>query len=110
MFFFKKVKRAPLDPILGINTAFAQDKRANKINLGVGTYKTAELKPYVLPSVKKAEKILLGQDLSKEYLAIEGDKLYLEKIKELVLGKESGPATVFQTIGGTAALRVGADF
>lgn len=112
MAFFEKLELAPADPILGITAAFNADTRKNKTNLGVGSYKTSDLKPYVLPSVKEAEKVLLEQNLNKEYLGIEGDKRYLELLKELVFGKVQDPSKIvaLQSIGGTGALRVGGDF
>jgi aspartate/tyrosine/aromatic aminotransferase len=112
MAFFEKLGSAPADPILGITAAFIADTRKNKTNLGVGSYKTIDLKPFVLPAVKQAEKLLLDQDLNKEYLGIEGDKKYLTLVKELVFGYDVDPSKIvaFQSVGGTGALRVGGDF
>jgi aspartate aminotransferase, chloroplastic len=47
------VEMAPPDPILGVSEAFKADTSADKLNLGVGAYRTDELKPYVLEVVKK---------------------------------------------------------
>lgn len=47
------VEQAPPDPILGVSEAFKASTNANKLNLGVGAYRTEELKPYVLEVVKK---------------------------------------------------------
>jgi aspartate aminotransferase, chloroplastic len=47
------VEMAPPDPILGVSEAFKADTSAEKLNLGVGAYRTDELKPYVLEVVKK---------------------------------------------------------
>jgi aspartate aminotransferase len=44
---------APPDPILGVSEAFKASKDPNKLNLGVGAYRTEELQPYVLEVVKK---------------------------------------------------------
>jgi hypothetical protein len=44
---------APPDPILGVSEAFRASTDKNKLNLGVGAYRTEELKPYVLNVVKK---------------------------------------------------------
>lgn len=110
MTFFDQVELAAVDPILGVQIAFAQDPRENKINLGVGTYKTADLKPLILDSVKQVEKILLDEELSKEYLPIDGDKVFLDKTQELVLGNIDEKVFVAQSVGGTGALRVGGDF
>ena len=47
------VEMAPPDPILGVSEAFRASTSPNKLNLGVGAYRTEELKPYVLNVVKK---------------------------------------------------------
>lgn len=47
------VEMAPPDPILGVSEAFKASTSANKLNLGVGAYRTEELQPYVLEVVKK---------------------------------------------------------
>lgn len=47
------VEMAPPDPILGVSEAFKADDSPDKLNLGVGAYRTDELQPYVLNVVKK---------------------------------------------------------
>ena len=37
----------------GVSEAFKRDTNDTKLNLGVGAYRTEELKPYVLDVVKK---------------------------------------------------------
>lgn len=49
-----QVPQAPPDPILGISEAFKASNSPDKLNLGVGAYRTEELKPYVLDVVKQA--------------------------------------------------------
>ena len=49
------VEQAPADPILGVSEAFKADTSPDKLNLGVGAYRTEDLKPYVLGVVKKVE-------------------------------------------------------
>ncbi|MFZ0564736.1 MAG: amino acid aminotransferase [Chlamydiales bacterium] len=112
MAFFKNVKPAPADPILDLTRAFAADKRENKVNLGVGAYKTIDLEPLILSSVKKAEALLLERETSKDYLPIEGFKKYLQASKELIFGSSvsSDHVVSVQSVGGTGALRVGAIF
>ncbi len=115
MGFFDLVPLAPPDPILGLTSAFLSDKRALKVNLGVGLYKETNLQTPVLVSVKMAEKILLQEEKSKEYLPISGDELFLEHTGELVFGKTlwsgaKGCISSFQSLGGTGALSIGATF
>ena len=49
------VEQAPADPILGVSEAFKADTSPDKLNLGVGAYRTEDLKPYVLGVVKKVQ-------------------------------------------------------
>ena len=48
---WSSVPTAPADPILGLNARFAEDQNPNKLNLGVGAYRTEEGKPLVLNAV-----------------------------------------------------------
>jgi len=61
---------APLDPIIGLNEAFQQDDFPKKVIVGVGAYRDDQGKPFVLPSVREAEKILLEKKLDMEYTGI----------------------------------------
>lgn len=115
MSFFDSISQLPEDPILGIGPAFAADPRPNKINLGIGSYKDGAGLPFVLTSVKKAEALLLERPLSKEYLPIEGNPQFIEEVQRLIFGRDypegfGGRAVTVQTVGGTGALRLGAEF
>eukprot|EP00271_Cylindrocystis_brebissonii_P009765 TRINITY_DN24_c0_g1_i1.p1 TRINITY_DN24_c0_g1~~TRINITY_DN24_c0_g1_i1.p1 ORF type:complete len:521 (-),score=112.77 TRINITY_DN24_c0_g1_i1:503-1945(-) len=112
---FEGVPMAPPDPILGVSEAFRADDSDLKLNLGVGAYRTEELKPLVLNVVKKAEKLMLEKSENKEYLPIEGLAAFNLATAELLLGadnaaiKEKRVATV-QGLSGTGSLRLGAAF
>ncbi len=112
---FQHITKAPADPILGLNDAFKNETSPNKINLGVGVYKTETGDTPILDCVKKAEKIILEKEKTKSYLGIHGTDEYIKIVKELIFGKDSQLiaakriATV-QSPGGTGALRIGADF
>lgn len=110
MVFFDNVPLAPVDPIFGVALAFAADHRPEKINLGVGTYRGENLAPYVLPVVKKAERLLLESEPHKEYLPIDGERAYVETITALVLGGATDEVATLQTVGGTGGLRLAATF
>lgn len=115
MSFFDQVSLLPPDPIFGLQAAFLADPREGKVDLSVGVYKTADLKTPILSSVKKAEKILLETEKSKGYLPGEGDKSYLEQVGLLTFGEEfwkrsADRIQAAQSIGGTGALRLGAEF
>ena len=61
---------APLDPIIGLNEAFQADDFPQKVIVGVGAYRDDGGKPYVLPCVREAEKILMEKGLDMEYAGI----------------------------------------
>ena len=112
MRYFKDLEREPADPILGLNQSFAADLRSLKVNLGAGVYKTEDLKPYILKTVKKAEARLLENEKSKDYLPIDGSAEFVRLTKELVFGAAGPLDRIYgaQATGGTGALRVGGAF
>lgn len=115
MHFFEHVELVPPDPILGLQVAYNQDPRTTKVNLSVGVYKTPDLKTPILKTVKKAEALILENEKSKEYLPIDGDSSFTERSGQLIFGrgfwvKNNHRIHAFQSVGGTGALRIGADF
>lgn len=110
--FFDSVLPTEEDPILGLPILVAKDPRPNKVNLGIGSYKTAQGSSLLLNSVVKAEETLVALKKPRDYLPIEGDPLFNQKMIELNLGVEAPKerVTCFQTIGGTQALRLGGEF
>lgn len=112
MNFFKSVIEAPPDSILGLNVSFFADTREQKVNLGAGVYKTSDLKPFILNTVKKAETLLLEKENSKDYLPIDGLPDYVALTKSLIFEDTSRHAAIYgtQTVGGTAALCIGSRF
>lgn len=100
----------PDDPILGLNVAFRKEMRPNKVNLGVGAYRTALGEPLVLPSVLKAEAALTSRNLNKEYLPIDGDAEFVQQMKKLIFGDAIVHLFGAQMIGGTGALRMGGEY
>lgn len=112
MSIFDSLETLPDDPILGLTVAFKSDPRPNKVNLGVGAYKDADGNPMVLNCVRKAELLLIDQDLNKEYPPISGGPEFVQDELELLYGKELLSERIFgaQTLGGTGALRVGGEF
>jgi len=112
---FDDVPRAQEDAILGLTEAFAQDPNPRKINLSVGVYKDATGQTSILPTVKKAEARILAVEKTKNYLGMQGLPEYARAVQDLVFGPRhpvvvSRRAATVQTPGGTAALRVAADF
>lgn len=115
MVFFEKIQEVPDDPILSMPVVFAADPRPKKVNLGIGVYKDALGKPLVFTAVLDAEKKLLSEPISKEYLAMDGHREYVKECLKLVFGSgsakiESGEIFATQCVGGTGALRLAAEF
>jgi len=107
---FATIEMAPRDPILGITEAFNADKNPNKINLGVGVYYDDNGKVPLLECVKKAEASLMEKASPRTYLPIDGLAAYDKAVQELVFGADSAVIKEKQAIGGTGALKLGADF
>ncbi|XLZ70486.1 amino acid aminotransferase [Massilia sp. SR12] len=112
---FSAIEMAPRDPILGITEAFNADTNPAKINLGVGVYYDDNGKVPLLKCVEKAEAILIEQHAPRTYLPIEGLAAYDKAVQELVFGADSAViqekrAVTVQALGGTGALKIGADF
>jgi aromatic-amino-acid transaminase len=112
---FAAIDMAPRDPILGITEAFNADQNPAKINLGVGVYYDDNGKVPLLACVQKAESALMEQLSPRTYLPIEGLAQYDKAVQELVFGADSPiiqekRAVTVQALGGTGALKIGADF
>ncbi len=106
---------APPDAILGLTEAWKNDPNPSKVNLGGGVFKDEKGRTPILQSVKDAEAHILSTATTKSYMPIAGAPEYAQHVQEMILGA-GHPALVAKrartahTPGGTAALRVGADF
>jgi aspartate aminotransferase len=101
------------DAILGIAQAYRNCTDPRKVNVCVGAYRDENGKPWVLPSVREAEKkIWEDQTENKEYLPIDGDRKFVEVAMRFAYGQEI-PLELLagvQTLSGTGACRVGGCF
>ncbi|TXD45325.1 aspartate/tyrosine/aromatic aminotransferase [Xanthomonas campestris] len=114
MSFFANVEQVPGDPILGLTEAYNADSRPNKVNLGVGIYYDENGRIPLLRAVQKIEQQLALDAKPRGYLPIDGLAAYDKATQELLFGAESalvasGRVATSQTVGGSGALRVGAD-
>jgi len=115
MSLFSAVEMAPRDPILGLNEAFNADTRTDKVNLGVGVYCDESGKIPLLRAVVEAETQRAAQHASRGYLPIDGIAAYDKAVQTLLFGQASpliaaGRVLTTQAVGGTGALKIGADF
>jgi aspartate/tyrosine/aromatic aminotransferase len=110
------VAACPPDPILGLVAAFKLDDAPRKVNLAQGAYRTEEGQPCVLEAVRLAEaRLVADPTLNKEYLGIEGNPEFNALTARFVFGGDcpalgGGRVATLQTLSGTGALRVAADW
>ncbi|MEO3692331.1 amino acid aminotransferase [Roseateles paludis] len=111
---FSAVTLAPRDPILGLNEQFNADTRPTKVNLGVGVYYDENGKLPLLKCVQAAEAAMAAAPKPRGYLPIDGIAAYDAAVQGLVFGNHEAVAAkrvaTVQAIGGTGALKIGADF
>ena len=113
---FQNVEAYAGDPILSLMETFRQDPRADKINLSIGLYYNEQGVIPQLGSVKQAMSDLHEQmQQASLYLPMEGLASYRAAVQSLVFGADSaalqaGRIATIQSLGGSGALKVGADF
>ncbi|GIY67945.1 aspartate aminotransferase, cytoplasmic [Caerostris extrusa] len=113
---FACVESAPPVEIFALNKAYKEDAFADKVDLGIGAYRTDEGKPWVLPVVRKTEKALAEDEtLNHEYLGQLGLDSFSKAASKMLLGEDNpvfkeDKVLGVQTLSGTGALRLGADF
>ena len=106
---FKNLQQQPPDKILALMTAFKEDPRDQKLDLGVGVYKDPTGITPIMRSIKLAEKKWWEIESSKSYVGLVGDPAFSDAIISLVLGN-SIPRNLIAsaaTPGGTGAVRQG---
>ena len=104
----KLTAQAP-DALLALIKMHAADPREDKIDLGVGVYRTNEGATPVFRAIKQAEKRLLEVQDSKSYLGPEGDGGFVKALMPYIFGEGSPLAERIegmQTPGGTGAVRL----
>eukprot|EP00904_Undaria_pinnatifida_P001839 jgi/Undpi1/11656/HiC_scaffold_36.g13951.m1 len=111
MSLWSEMPMGPPDPILGLTEAFNKDADPKKVSLGVGAYRGDDGKPFVLNTVRKAEKIVLEKAMNHEYAGIAGVPEFTKLSLAFAYGKHStalkeNRVTGVQTLSGTGACRV----
>ncbi|KLF12760.1 aromatic amino acid aminotransferase [Klebsiella aerogenes] len=113
---FQKVDAYAGDPILSLMERFKDDPRSDKVNLSIGLYYNEDGIIPQLQAVTEAEARLNAQPHGASlYLPMEGLNSYRHAIAPLLFGadhpvlKQNRVASI-QTLGGSGALKVGADF
>ena len=101
------LKAQPQDKILQLIAMFREDKRTDKIDLGVGVYKDPTGLTPVMRAVKAAEKRLWEVETTKTYTALAGEPAYNTAMRAMIL---NGVVAAYRlasisTPGGTGAIR-----
>jgi aspartate/tyrosine/aromatic aminotransferase len=107
---FESLKAAPADAILGLIAEYRDDPRPEKIDLGVGVYRTTEGDTPVLKVVKRAEQFLVDTQASKSYIGTAGAADFNAAMQSLIFGDAGidDRLVTLQAPGGSGSLRVAA--
>ncbi len=113
MSHFSDLQALPPDALLGLMTAYREDKRAEKYDLGVGVYKDDQGNTPVLTAVAKAEALMLQRQTTKVYEGPRGNTDFCAAIEDFVFGvdapaRREGRTLSFTAPGGCGALALGA--
>jgi len=113
---FADVPPAPPVEVFAVNKACLDDQHPQKVNLGIGAYRTDEGKPWVLPVVQKVEKLIAADEtINHEYLPVLGMEAFSTAATRMLLGADHISVTEnrafgIQCLSGTGSIRVAADF
>ncbi|ACS84546.1 amino acid aminotransferase [Musicola paradisiaca] len=113
---FQNVDAYAGDPILSLMEKFKQDPRTDKVNLSIGLYYDGQGVIPQLQAVAAAEAQMQAEPQhASVYLPMEGLQSYRNAIQHLLFGEHhpaltAGRIASIQTLGGSGALKVGADF
>ena len=100
------------DPLFAAMIEFSKDVRKNKVDLLIGIYRDETGKTPVFNVVQKAEQLLAEKAESKSYKMLSGNQQFNRHISRYLLGDSDHLKQTYtlQTVGGSGALRVLADF
>jgi aromatic-amino-acid transaminase len=106
----ERLSAAAPDALLALIKLHGADPRADKIDLGVGVYRTGQGDTPVFGAIKAAERRLVEHQDSKSYLGPEGDMGFVEALMPYAFGEDDssmgGRIAGMQTPGGTGAVRL----
>ncbi len=107
---FETLQDAEGDAILGLIEEHENDPRAEKIDLGVGVFRSEEGETPILDVVKRVEQVLLDTQDSKAYIGTAGAADFNAAMQVLTFGDANAEdrLTTIQTPGGSGSLRAAA--
>lgn len=107
---FAHITPSTPDPIMSLMEAYMQDANPQKVNLGIGLYYDQQGNIPLMQAVHIAEQRLLEQQRPHTYPPIEGSALFARQIQTLLFGEPADRIATVQSVGGSGALKLGADF
>ncbi|WP_024528947.1 amino acid aminotransferase [Serratia fonticola] len=107
---FDHITPSTPDPIMSLMEAYMQDANPQKVNLGIGLYYDHQGNIPLMQAVHIAEQRLLEQQRPHTYPPIEGSALFARQIQTLLFGEPADRIATVQSVGGSGALKLGADF
>jgi aromatic-amino-acid transaminase len=106
----RNLEPQPADALLALIKLHGADPRADKIDLGVGVYRTGQGGTPVFGAIKAAEQRLVDSQETKAYLGPEGDMGFVHALMPFVFGADdptkAGRIEGMQAPGGTGAVRL----
>lgn len=107
---FNNIAPSTPDPIMSLMEAYMQDTHPQKVNLGIGLYYDHLGNIPLMQAVHIAEQRLLEQQRPHTYPPIEGSAPFARQIQTLLFGEPVDRIATVQSVGGSGALKLGADF
>ncbi|WP_305096780.1 amino acid aminotransferase [Croceibacterium aestuarii] len=105
-----RLDQQPPDALLALIKLHDADPRPDKIDLGVGVYRTGQGETPVFGAIKAAERKLVDEQPSKSYLGPEGDMGFVHALMPYIFDGTDpslgGRIEGMQTPGGTGAVRL----
>jgi aromatic-amino-acid transaminase len=105
----ERLEQQPPDALLALIKLHDADERPDKIDLGVGVYRTGQGATPVFGAIKAAERKLVDEQDTKAYLGPEGDMGFVHALMPYIFGGDptrGGRIDGMQTPGGTGAVRL----
>ena len=104
------LEQQPADALLALIKLHHDDPRGDKIDLGVGVYRTGQGDTPVFGAIKAAEQQLIDSQTTKAYLGPEGDMGFVHALMPYIFGAKDpimgGRIEGMQAPGGTGAVRL----
>lgn len=111
---FESLQARPTDAIMALMQLAKADKNPDKIDLGVGVYKTDDGATPIMKAVRMATERNLSSEITKSYVSTIGNAAFRTQMLDLIFGTDYAPLTEgriasAQATGGSGALRLGAE-